>query len=83
MLLAVVGLVCSITAQYFAAKAATGFSARLRSVLCAHMQGLSLIHISIAKADHQYNATVTAPTCEAVGYTTHTCSVCGDSYVEK
>lgn len=41
VLLAVVGLVCSITAQYFAAKAATGFSARLRSALFAHMQGLS------------------------------------------
>ena len=40
-LLAVVGLVCSITAQYFAAKAATGFSARLRSALFAHVQGLS------------------------------------------
>ena len=40
-LLAVVGLICSITAQYFAAKAATGFSARLRSALFAHVQGLS------------------------------------------
>jgi len=41
VLLAVVGLVCSITAQYFAARAATGFSARLRSALFAHLQGLS------------------------------------------
>ena len=39
VLLAVVGLVCSITAQYFAARAATGFSARLRSALFAHLQG--------------------------------------------
>ena len=41
VLLAVVGLVCSITAQYFAARAVTGFSARLRSALFAHLQGLS------------------------------------------
>ena len=25
---------------------------------------------------------MTAPTCEAAGYTTHTCSRCGDSYVD-
>ena len=31
--------------------------------------------------DHTYEAVVTAPTCTANGYTTHTCSVCGDSYV--
>ena len=30
---------------------------------------------------HSYTATVTAPTCTSEGYTTHTCSVCGDSYV--
>lgn len=36
--LGVIGLVCSITAQYFAAKAATGFSTRLRHELFAHIQ---------------------------------------------
>ena len=45
VLLAVVGLVCSITAQYFAAKAATGFSARLRSALFSHVQSLSYSEI--------------------------------------
>ena len=30
---------------------------------------------------HSYDAVVTAPDCENGGYTTHTCSVCGDSYV--
>ena len=29
---------------------------------------------------HSYTAAVTAPTCTAQGYTTHTCSRCGDSY---
>lgn len=39
--LGVVGLICSITAQYYAAKAATGFSTALRHALFAHIQGLS------------------------------------------
>ena len=30
--------------------------------------------------NHNYKSTVTAPTCTEQGYTTHTCSVCGDSY---
>ena len=29
---------------------------------------------------HKYTTKVTAPTCTAQGYTTHTCSRCGDSY---
>ena len=39
--LGIIGLVCSITAQYFAARAATGFSTRLRHALFSHIQGLS------------------------------------------
>lgn len=38
--LGVVGLVCSITAQYFAARASVGFAARVRSALFGHMQKL-------------------------------------------
>lgn len=41
LLLAVVGLVSSITAQYFSAKAATGFSKKLRHALFSHIQSLS------------------------------------------
>ena len=32
---------------------------------------------------HDYQAVVTAPKCEAEGYTTHTCSRCKDSYVDS
>ena len=39
--LGLIGLVCSITAQYFAARAAVGFSAKLKSALFAHIQSLS------------------------------------------
>ena len=39
--LGLIGLVCSITAQYFSAKAAVGFATKLRHVLFGHMQKLS------------------------------------------
>lgn len=41
VLLALVGLTASLTAQYFAAKAAVGFSAKLKQELFAHIQKLS------------------------------------------
>ncbi len=41
IVLALVGLSCSIVAQYFAARAAVGFSGRLRQALFARIQGLS------------------------------------------
>ena len=39
--LAIIGLACSITAQYFAAKAAVGSAAALRHHLFSHIQSLS------------------------------------------
>ena len=41
VLLAVVGLTCSVTAQFFSAKAAVGFATKLRHALFSHIQGLS------------------------------------------
>lgn len=41
VLLAVVGMVCSLTAQYFAAKSALGFGTALRRDLFAHIDTLS------------------------------------------
>lgn len=43
--LGVIGLVCSITAQYFSAKAAVGFAAKLRHSLFAHVQRLSFSEV--------------------------------------
>lgn len=34
----------------------------------------------IGVIDHTYNAVITDPTCTEDGYTTYTCSVCGDNY---
>ncbi|MBR5644798.1 MAG: leucine-rich repeat domain-containing protein [Salinivirgaceae bacterium] len=36
--------------------------------------------VDIPATGHSYSTTVTAPTCTAVGYTTHTCSVCENTY---
>lgn len=43
--LGIVGFVSSITAQYFAAKAAVGFSARLKHSLFKHIQSLSYTEV--------------------------------------
>ena len=44
-ILALVGLISAVTAQYFAARAAIGFSAKLRHALMAHIQSLSYTEI--------------------------------------
>ena len=41
LLLAIIGLACSLTAQYFSAKASVGYSTALRHALFAHIQTLS------------------------------------------
>ena len=51
--LGLIGLVCSITAQYFSAKAAVGFATKLRHVLFGHMQKLSY-----AQTDHMGTSTM-------------------------
>lgn len=45
VLLGVVGLIASVTAQYFSAKAAVGFATELRSALFRHIQSLSYTEI--------------------------------------
>ena len=39
--LGLIGLICAVTAQFFAAKAAVGFATKLRHGLFAHIQSLS------------------------------------------
>ncbi len=46
--LAVIGLSCAVTAQFFAAKAAVGFSTKLREVLFGHVEDLSFTDIDQA-----------------------------------
>lgn len=46
--LGVIGLVCSITAQFFAAKASVGVAAKLRHALFAHIRELSFTEMDTA-----------------------------------
>ena len=48
IVLAIVGLVSAITAQFFAAKAAVGFSTQLRQALFDHIQSLNFTNIDKA-----------------------------------
>ncbi len=48
LILAIVGLVAAISAQFFAAKAAVGFSTKLRQALFEHIQGLSFTNLDKA-----------------------------------
>ena len=43
--LGIIGLVCAVTAQFFAAKAAVGFATRLRHAVMQHILGLSYAEI--------------------------------------
>ncbi|MBR2319546.1 MAG: dockerin type I repeat-containing protein [Clostridia bacterium] len=48
---------------------------------CSVCGNILVAQQTIPAVGHAYNAVVTAPDCENGGYTTYTCSVCGDSYV--
>ena len=43
--LGIIGLICAVTAQFFAAKAAVGFATRLRHAVMQHILGLSYTEI--------------------------------------
>lgn len=44
--------------------------------------GYSTNSTDIPALGHNYTTSVTAPTCMEKGYTTHTCTRCGDSYID-
>ena len=51
---------------------------------CTHDQTCTVCQVVLeAKLGHDYRATVTPPTCTEQGYTTHTCTRCGDSYTDS
>lgn len=51
LLMAAVGLLCSITAQYFAARAAVGFATGLRQSVYDHIQSLSFTELDTLGSD--------------------------------
>ena len=61
--------------------AATGHTAGMEAT-CTTAQICTVCGEELKAAlGHSYNAVVTKPDCENGGYTTYTCSTCGDSYV--
>lgn len=57
--LGLLGFLCSITAQYFAARAATGFAAELKSALFAHIQRFSYSELDVLGAPTLVNRLTT------------------------
>ena len=47
---------------------------------CSVCDEILVAQETVDASGHSYNSVVTAPTCTAKGYTTHTCTVCGDTY---
>ena len=51
---------------------------------CTHAQTCTVCGETLEAAlGHEYKGTVTPPTCTKGGYTTHTCTRCGDTYVDS
>ena len=56
-------------------------------ITCTWSEGSAYRYVKVTTeldpnyCDHVYTAETVAPTCTEMGYTTHTCTVCGDSYV--
>ena len=59
---------------------ATGLTAGVHCGRCGEILTAQEV---IPANGHSYESVVTAPTCTEEGYTTHTCSVCGDSYADS
>ena len=51
LLMAAIGLLCSITAQYFAARASVGFATKLRQAVFDHIQSLSFTELDKLGSD--------------------------------
>lgn len=53
------------------------------SLVCKDCGTVLSVGTELELAAHKYNSVITEPTPNAQGFTTHTCSVCGDSYVDS
>ena len=56
-------------------------TATVHAVNGTSLKSSIVLTIPVTVQGHDYKAAVTAPTCVAAGYTTYTCTICGDSYV--
>lgn len=53
------------------------------SLVCKDCGTVLSVGTELELAAHKYNSVITEPAPNAQGFTTHTCSVCGDSYVDS
>ncbi len=67
--------------EWVTTKAATCIATGTQTRTCTHDNTTETKEIPLAA--HQYVDTVTAPTKTEKGYTTHTCAVCGNNYVDS
>lgn len=62
---------------------ATASGTEMRTcAICNDVQTQDIPATDFAECTHDYTDEVTAPTCTEQGYITHTCSQCGDSYMD-
>ncbi|MBR5644749.1 MAG: leucine-rich repeat domain-containing protein [Salinivirgaceae bacterium] len=47
---------------------------------CSYCGKVFAVQQAVSAFGHSYSATIVAPTCTKIGYTTHTCSACNDTY---
>ncbi len=68
-----------VSADSFCTKVYTGLANRFKGIVPVIKSGV----VNVVDHIHSYEAEVTEPTCTEGGYTTHTCSVCGDTYTDS
>ncbi len=77
---------CSVCSEVLVAQTVVGELGHTAgaAATCTTAQTCTVCQAELAAAlGHDYKAVVTAPTCEADGYTTHTCTRCDDSYTDS
>ena len=57
-----------------------GYTEEISCAICGKVLTES---VEMPMREHSYTAVVTAATCQTDGYTTHTCSACGESYTDS
>jgi len=53
------------------------------NIVCVDCNSVIMTGSELPLASHKYKSVVSEPTPTSQGYTTHTCTVCGDSYVDS
>ena len=72
---------CAVCANAYTDTYVSAKGHRWNEATCTAPKTCSVCNITEGeKAAHTYTVEVTAPTCTEAGCTTHTCSVCGDTY---